>query len=201
MQARLIYLMGPSGAGKDSVIDAARSRLATLPVEVARRIITRSAESVGEQAIGVSAERFAALKDAGDFAMNWQANGHDYGISADINRLLAEGRHVLVNGSRGYLPEAQRQYPDLVAVLVHVSRDVLRERLVARGRESLADIELRLQRNDRLRDQADEWKGQSARYAVEPLDNSGTLEEAVTGLMAILARHGISGISATADRT
>jgi len=195
MQARLIYLMGPSGAGKDSVIDAARSRLATIPVEVARRVITRSAESIGEQAMGVSDERFAAMQDAGDFAMNWQANGHDYGIPVDINRWLAQGRHVLVNGSRDYLPEAQRRYPDLLAVLVSVSSDVLRQRLIARGRESLQDIESRLQRNERLRSEAQQWQGQGA---PQVLDNSGTLDQAVAALITLLSRH---GVNAAADRT
>jgi ribose 1,5-bisphosphokinase len=187
--------MGPSGAGKDSVIDAARSRLATIPVEVARRVITRSAESIGEQALGVSDERFAAMQDAGNFAMNWQANGHDYGIPVDINRWLAQGRHVLVNGSRDYLPEAQRRYPDLLAVLVSVSSDVLRQRLIARGRESLRDIESRLQRNERLRSEAQQWQGQGA---PQVLDNSGTLDQAVTALIALLSRH---GVNAAADRT
>jgi ribose 1,5-bisphosphokinase len=195
MQARLIYLMGPSGAGKDSVIDAARSRLATIPVDVVRRVITRSAESIGEQAVGVSDERFAAMQDAGDFAMNWQANGHDYGIPADINLWLAQGRHVLVNGSRAYLPEAQRRYPDLLAVLVSVSSEVLRQRLLARGRESLQDIESRLQRNECLRSEAQQWQGQDAPQVV---DNSGSLDQAVAALMALLGRN---GISAAGDRT
>lgn len=195
MQARLIYLMGPSGAGKDSVIDAARSRLATIPVDVVRRVITRSAESIGEQAVGVSDERFAAMQQAGDFAMNWKANGHDYGIPTDINLWLAQGRHVLVNGSRDYLPEAQRRYPDLLAVLVSVSSEVLRQRLLARGRESLQDIELRLQRNERLRTEAVQWQG---RGDPQVLDNSGTLDQAVAALMALLSRH---GISAAAGRT
>lgn len=195
MQARLIYLMGPSGAGKDSVIDAARGRLATIPVDVVRRVITRSAESIGEQALGVSDERFAAMQHAGDFAMNWRANGHDYGIPEDINLWLAQGRHVLINGSRDYLPEAQRRYPDLLPVLVSVSSDVLRQRLLLRGRESLEEIERRLQRNERLRTEAQQWQG---REAAQVLDNSGTLEQAVADLMALLSRH---GISAAGDRT
>jgi ribose 1,5-bisphosphokinase len=187
--------MGPSGAGKDSVIDAARGRLATIPVDVVRRVITRSAESIGEQALGVSDERFAAMQHAGDFAMNWRANGHDYGIPEDINLWLAQGRHVLINGSRDYLPEAQRRYPDLLPVLVSVSSEVLRQRLLLRGRESLEEIERRLQRNERLRTEAQQWQ---ERGAAQVLDNSGTVEQAVVALMAILSRHGISAVG---DRT
>lgn len=196
MQGRLIFLMGPSGAGKDSVIDAARCRLAAIPVEVVRRVITRSAESVGEQALGVSDERFAAMQATGEFAMNWRANGHYYGIPADINRHLTSGRHVLVNGSRGYLPEARRRYPALLPVLLGVETAVLRQRLLARGREPLEEVELRLQRNEQLREEAQRWQADAS--DIECLDNSGSLAQAVDALMALLARH---GISAAADRT
>lgn len=196
MQGRLIFVMGPSGVGKDSVIDAARSQLAAASVDVVRRVITRSAESIGEQAVGVSVEHFAAMQAAGEFAMNWRANGHDYGIPADINGPLANGKHVLVNGSRDYLPEAQRRYPDLLPILLGVERDVLRERLIARGRENFEEIALRLERNDRLRAESALW--QAGRSGLEYLDNSGTLEQAVVALMALLERH---GISAAKDRT
>jgi ribose 1,5-bisphosphokinase len=193
MQGRLIFLMGPSGSGKDSVIDAARSRLAAIPVDVVRRVITRSAESIGEQALGVSDERFADMQFAGDFAMNWRANGHYYGIPADINQHLADNRHVLVNGSRGYLPEARRLYPGLLPVLLGVDTAVLRQRLLARGREGLEEIELRLRRNERLREEARLW--QAGEGDIEVLDNSGSLEQAVEALMALLARHGINAVT------
>lgn len=62
---RLIFLMGPSGSGKDSLIDAARERLSAHGVEVARRVITRSAEAKGEAAHGVSIERFEAMRTRG----------------------------------------------------------------------------------------------------------------------------------------
>jgi ribose 1,5-bisphosphokinase len=188
--------MGPSGAGKDSVIDGAREQLARIPVHVARRIITRSAESVGEQAIGVSAQRFSVMQQSGDFAMNWRANGHDYGISVDINRRLADGGHVLVNGSRDYLPEAQRRYPDLLPIVLIVERSVLRQRLQRRARENEEEIAQRLQRNDHL-DMALVGP-QAAPGALEYLDNSGTLSSAVERLMAILRAH---GLSAAGDRT
>ena len=58
MSGKLIYLMGPSGSGKDSLIDAAREQLRARGCEVVRRVITRSAESVGEDALSVTRERF-----------------------------------------------------------------------------------------------------------------------------------------------
>ncbi|MGY4490053.1 phosphonate metabolism protein/1,5-bisphosphokinase (PRPP-forming) PhnN [Pseudomonas sp. TE3610] len=190
MSGRLIYLMGPSGSGKDSVIDAAREALQRIDVQVARRTITRSAEAVGEHAVGVSPDTFVRMQAAGEFAMNWQANGLQYGIGSDINARLAEGHHVLVNGSRAWLPHAVQRYPQLLPVLITVQRDALRQRLLARGRETLAQVEERLARNDRLQAEPAQWEEGSVR--IEALDNSTDLASAVQRLMALLARHGIS---------
>ncbi|MGH8441263.1 MAG: phosphonate metabolism protein/1,5-bisphosphokinase (PRPP-forming) PhnN, partial [Pseudomonas sp.] len=126
LPGRLVYLMGPSGSGKDSLIDAARATLATHNVAVARRVITRSAEAKGEDAVGVSPERFAQMRAEGDFALCWRANGLDYGIPVQIDHWLQQGRSVLVNGSRAHLAEARQRYPDLLAVLLTVEPQVLR---------------------------------------------------------------------------
>src|SRR3546814_2744922 len=48
MQGRLIYLTGPSGAGKDSLLDAARAALAERGVRIARLVIPRSADAIDE---------------------------------------------------------------------------------------------------------------------------------------------------------
>lgn len=181
---RLIYLVGPSGAGKDSLIEASRARLRAQGIEVARRVITRSAEAKGEDAIGVSTERFTALRDQGGFALHWQANGLAYGIPADIDRWLGEGRNVLVNGSRGYLPQARQRYPDLLAIRLEVDLAVLRQRLVAREREPIEQIEQRLARGQQLQ-RTDDGR-------IRVLDNSGTLDAAVDSLFRILAQEGLN---------
>ncbi|BDU10009.1 ribose 1,5-bisphosphate phosphokinase PhnN [Pseudomonas sp. RtIB026] len=174
--------MGPSGSGKDSLIDAARERLFTLGVEVARRVITRSAEAKGEAALGVSVERFEAMREAGAFALDWQANGLSYGIPVQLDAWLAAGRSVLVNGSRAYLANARQRYPDLVAVGLTVSQRALRQRLLARGRESNEEIEQRLARNFRL---------QAYDPGVHVVDNSASLAGAVEALLALLRNEGV----------
>lgn len=181
---RLVYLMGPSGAGKDSLIDAARATLAAHNVAIARRVITRSAEAKGEDAIGVSSERFEQMCAEGDFALHWRANGLAYGIPVQIDSWLQQGRTVLVNGSRAHLAEARQRYPDLLAVLLTVDPQVLRQRLLARGRESLEDIERRLARSQQLvlPDQD-----------VCLLDNSTYLDDAVARLLDLLRERGLLG--------
>ncbi|QLJ13052.1 phosphonate metabolism protein/1,5-bisphosphokinase (PRPP-forming) PhnN [Pseudomonas putida] len=180
---RLIFLVGPSGSGKDSLIDASREQLALAGVEIARRVITRSAEAKGEAAQGVTPEQFDTLRAQGAFAMHWRANGLDYGIPRQVDQWLAAGRAVLVNGSRAYLPEARQRYPDMLAVLVEVKPEVLRQRLLARGRESAEEVEQRLARSARLQAAADP--------SVHVLDNSSTLEAAVAAFVSLLRHQGV----------
>lgn len=179
MKGRLIYLIGPSGSGKDTVLDAARDALTERGVRVAKRVITRSAEAVGESADAVSPEAFEELERGDAFAMSWRANGLAYGIPAQINHWLAAGDDVLVNGSRGYLPEARQCYPDMLVVLLSVRPEVLRQRLLKRNRESLEQIEARLARNARFEDSLDE---------LFLVDNSGDLNESVNKLLRIIDR-------------
>lgn len=180
---RLIFLVGPSGSGKDSLIDASREQLAVAGVEIARRVITRSAEAKGEAAQGVTPEQFDTLRAQGAFAMHWRANGLDYGIPRQVDQWLAAGRPVLVNGSRAYLAEARQRYPDLLVVLVQVKPEVLRQRLLARGRETTEEVEQRLARSARLQAAADP--------SVHVLDNSSTLEAAVAAFFSLLRNQGV----------
>ncbi|WLH31775.1 phosphonate metabolism protein/1,5-bisphosphokinase (PRPP-forming) PhnN [Pseudomonas canadensis] len=187
MAGRLIYLIGPSGSGKDSLLDAARSRLAERGCRVVRRVITRSAEAVGEAAQGVSPEQFAALQAEGAFALSWQANGLSYGIPKEIDEWLAAGDDVLVNGSRAHLAQTRARYPTSLVLLLTVDQAVLRQRLIARGREALADIEARLARNTRFT--AELIAGHGAGLFI--LDNPGPLEQTVERLLCCLD-HGHS---------
>lgn len=181
--AKLIYLTGPSGSGKDSVIEAARATLAAYGICIARRVITRSAEALGEQAHGVSDNEFNGLREEGAFAMHWLANGLAYGIPAQIDTWLNAGHPVLVNGSRGYLAEARIRYPDLVAIRIDVAPAVLRSRLHERGRESAEEIEDRMRRNAQLQGQND--------VGVRTLDNSESLQATVTAFVELLREEGV----------
>lgn len=183
MGGRLIYLMGPSGSGKDSLLNAVRERLAADGCRIARRVITRSAEAVGEDAAPVSLAEFEQNEIAGAFALSWRANGLAYGIPRQIDDWLAAGEDVLVNGSRAYLSEARQRYPALLAVLLRVDMAVLRERLLARGRESPAQIEQRLARNALFDETVADLDG------MHVLDNSSHFQRTVDGLLALIGHR------------
>lgn len=117
----------------------------------AHRYITRPADAGGENHVALSTDEFLARTQANLFALHWQSHGLSYGIGIEINQWLAKGVTVVVNGSREYLPMARQRYPELLPVLVEVSEATLRDRLSSRSRETLEEIELRLQRNRDLR--------------------------------------------------
>ncbi|MDP2780138.1 phosphonate metabolism protein/1,5-bisphosphokinase (PRPP-forming) PhnN [Devosia sp.] len=151
MTACLIYLMGASGSGKDSLLQYARDALASDPAVVfAHRYITRPAAAGGENHVALSAQEFAARKAAGLFALDWCSHGLHYAIGVEIDQWLERDICVVVNGSRGYLPQARQRYAQLLPVSIEVAPEVLRARLTARGRENASAIEARLEQHQRL---------------------------------------------------
>src|SRR6185369_620250 len=119
VKGRLVYVVGASGVGKDALLNYARANLApNAEVRFAQRWITRPATAGGEDHRPLSAEQFALMEAAGRFAMAWRANGNAYGIDSEICAWLAQGQTVVVSGSREYLPQALRDFPQLVLVNV-----------------------------------------------------------------------------------
>lgn len=148
MTGRLIYVVGPSGAGKDSLLGWLREHLPPdAGIAFARRTITRPSAGPGdEQHEAMAVADFARLRDAGGFAIHWEANGLHYGVrDAELNA-HRDGRTVVVNGSRAYLAEAMRRVPTLTVVHVTAGIETLRRRLLERGRESPAQVSARVQR-------------------------------------------------------
>ncbi|MES2889092.1 MAG: phosphonate metabolism protein/1,5-bisphosphokinase (PRPP-forming) PhnN [Pseudomonadota bacterium] len=176
---RLLVVVGPSGAGKDSVLRAWRERLSATDAEVAfaRRVITRPPEA-NEAHESVDEEAFARLRAQRALATWWQANGLLYGIRQTELAPLAQGAWVVMNGSRAHLPALRAQAPGLRAVAITAPTEVLAERLAQRGREDAqalaqrlarapqAEVDLTLCNDGTLADTADAlhrwWQGQGA---------------------------------------
>jgi len=189
MAGKLIYLIGPSGSGKDTLISLVRQQLGQeADVCFAHRYITRPASAGGENHIALTEEEFLARQRAGLFAMSWASHGCHYGIGIEINQWLAKGLTVVMNGSRGYLTTALQHYPELCPVLIEVAPEVLKERLARRGRETLKDIELRLNRNSQF--------GLNAEKDCLRVDNTHSPELASQQLLAIIDQYRRQGVCA-----
>ena len=149
MNSRLIYVVGPSGAGKDTLLTWLKSRIRSSSLlHWARRTIDRPPpiEFNAEQHESVEAEGFEKLLKEGAFAMHWEANSHRYGIRFQEIAPLYQFKWVIVNGSRGYLPTVAKDYPGLTVLHITADQELLRKRLIDRGRESNEMIEERLRR-------------------------------------------------------
>lgn len=142
---RLIVVVGPSGAGKDSVLRAWRERVQGHGVHFARRIITRPPEA-SEAHDSVSEGEFGAMRARGHLATWWHANGLLYGVGWGELAPLRHGRWVVLNGSRAHLPVLRAQAPRMQAVEITASVAVRAQRLEARGREDATGIARRLSR-------------------------------------------------------
>ncbi|MGR5177173.1 ribose 1,5-bisphosphokinase [Vibrio parahaemolyticus] len=145
-KGKLYYVIGPSGAGKDTLIDAIRADHPD-DIIVAHRYITRPFGAGGENHVAVSEQEYLSRQQKGLFAMSWRAHGLCYGVGLEVKTWLDKGISVLLNGSRAELAQAQQCFgSELVPIVVHLELDVLRTRLQNRGRESHEEIERRLQR-------------------------------------------------------
>ncbi|MEO0542704.1 MAG: phosphonate metabolism protein/1,5-bisphosphokinase (PRPP-forming) PhnN [Pseudomonadota bacterium] len=142
----LFVFTGPSGSGKDSLINWLRSRLADDPsMHFVRRVITRD-DGGNEEHDCVTREVFEEKRIAGAYAVTWEAHGLSYGIPAAVLTHTASGGHAIMNGSRRALPAIASVFKDLQVINLHVAREILAQRLLARGRESAEEISTRLAR-------------------------------------------------------
>jgi ribose 1,5-bisphosphokinase len=171
-RGELFYLMGPSGSGKDALIRSARGWIRPeAPIGFAHRYITRPVEIEGENHIAVTEIEFERLLHHGCLAMHWAGNGLRYGIGVEIYYWLRNGLNVVINGSREYFNEAARAHPGLIPIFVHAPEEVLRERLLRRGRESLEEVEQRLVR-------AGKFTELIQHPGMMVINNAGSVEEA-----------------------
>jgi ribose 1,5-bisphosphokinase len=143
---RLILVVGPSGAGKDTLLTLAKAACADdSNIVFPRRVVTREA-STSEDNEQLSPEAFRDGLARGDFAMHWEAHSHCYALPRSVEDDIRAGRIVVVNVSRLVVDALRRAYADVVVVSVTAPPQVLAERLAMRARGSDGQIENRLRR-------------------------------------------------------
>ncbi|MGF1659044.1 MAG: phosphonate metabolism protein/1,5-bisphosphokinase (PRPP-forming) PhnN [Rubrimonas sp.] len=171
----LHLVVGPSGVGKDALID--RARVARPDILFPRRWITRSADAGGEAHVAVAPEAFEAMAAAGDFALHWRAHGLAYGVPRAMADALGAGRHVVLNASRAAVAQARAQFQPVRVLLVAAPPEALARRIAARGRETEAEARARLDRAPPPPTGPD----------VRTIDNGGALDDAAAAFLAALA--------------
>lgn len=173
VRGTLFLIVGPSGAGKDTLIAAARGRLPRYVFP--QRTITRPRHAGGEDHIEVGADDFERLEREGGFALSWRAHGLRYGIPASIASELSGGRHVVINVSREILAEARRLFSASRVIEVTAPPEQRAARLRERGREAEGAIGSRLARVQSVE-------------ADDTIVNDGPLETAIAKFLTALTK-------------
>ena len=171
----LVLVVGPSGAGKDTIMRRVHDRLSPgSGIVFARRVVTRAADAAEDNEVATD-ETFLEALGRGGFVLDWQAHGLRYGVPRQVCEELAQGRVVVVNVSRTVVARARSTFTCVRIVLLTAPAEIRASRISARGRD--ADAAERLAREplplDELRPDL-------------TIDNAGTPEAAVDRLQRFL---------------
>lgn len=179
MSGLLILVVGPSGVGKDSLLEGAKSLLeGDVRFHFLRRDITRAASAGGEAHNAVSIAQFTDTLNRGGYGLNWGAHDLQYGLPNTELAALSVGKTVIANGSRSVLDIARSRFDRLAIISVTASENLLRQRLLAREREDADDIERRIRRARAFQVEGDD---------VFVLENDASLEQGIASFVELLA--------------
>jgi len=142
-----VILSSPSGGGKTTIARLLLERRSDLGYSVSCTTrAPREGEVDGRDYRFLTSEAFLAARDAGEFAEWAEVHGNFYGtLRSEVERVLASGRHVLmdidVQGARQF----HAAFPDTVLIFVlPPSGEVLKSRLSGRKSESRERLLVRL---------------------------------------------------------
>jgi ribose 1,5-bisphosphokinase len=175
----VVLIVGPSGAGKDALIQGAEDQLGPDPAfHFPRRLINRAAHTA--EAHDVLSDGHADAPDLSQtFPLSWQAHGLTYALPAEIDNAVRAGRCVVFNASRTIVGAARDRYRTARVIYIDAPLDVRARRLGERGRETSVEI------RDRLAREVASFSPADADIVIE---NTATLDAGIAALSAAL-RH------------
>lgn len=137
----LFLVVGPSGVGKDSLIQAFQATAPEIFV-FPQRYVTRPRMDDSEDFNPVERSEFREE----DYWLSWEAHGLLYGLPKSIDDDLAAGRHVMLNTSRKMIGMIENKHSRVAVLSITAEPHIIAERLAGRGRETAEEIQLRMSR-------------------------------------------------------
>lgn len=142
-------LSAPSGAGKTTLREKLRELMPDLEysVSVTTRC-PRAQEIEGKDYHFVLREAFESARKNHGFIEWAEVHGNLYGTPVEfIEKNLKEGKDVLLDIDVKGALQIKKQFPSALLIFIDaVSTDVLRERLLCRGTNTLEEVEERIQK-------------------------------------------------------
>ena len=180
-QGRVFVISGPSGVGKDSVIE----RL--LPLVDIDTVVTMTTRRIRDNEVDgihyrfVSVEQFEDLRARGELLESAFVHGNWYGVPADsVRASVARGRDVLIKVDPQGARSIKSLMPDAIFIFLRpASIEELRGRLLLRGSETDEERALRI-RNAEIELQDQVWFD----YVVD--NPNGQIATAIATLRSII---------------
>jgi guanylate kinase len=185
--AQLIIISGPSGVGKDTIIDALRARPRDPDYHYVVTCTTRGprpGEVPGHSYHFLSRAEFAELRASGELLESAQVHGNWYGTPRrEVARALAEGHDVILKIDVQGAAAVKERVPDaLLVFIVPPSLEALFQRLRSRATENADELELR-QRNAAIE------LARQGDYDRVVVNEDGEVERTAAEIEAIIAQE------------
>lgn len=178
----LVVLSGPSGVGKDTVLEHIRRREPDILYCVtATTRPPRPGEQDGIDYYFLSEEEFERLKGAGGLLEHAHVHGHSYGVPCrQVSEALERQQDVLACVDVQGATTIHSRIPSTILIFLAPGQiEDLRQRLEHRATEGAADLQLRLKN-------ADAEMARAAEFDYVVRNPEGRVEEAVERVEAII---------------
>lgn len=177
----VFVIVGPSGSGKDTLINWLRAELQDRSeILFVRRIVTRPSDNDHEDHDTLELAQFLSAQKAGAFATSWQAHDLHYAIPASAKDHVDQGGFAILNGARRALGQLEAAFARLQIIHLDVNPSVLAKRLGNRGRNSDTNLSTRL---------AQQTLDFQAKTPIIHVANNGPVDEAGQHIVKLIEQH------------
>lgn len=158
---KIVLIVGASGVGKDTLLRGIKEKV---DANFLKRYITREPDS-NESNYYLDKNAFLTLKEKNYFISTWEAHENCYAIAKEH---IKNGVNI-ISISRGAIKDFEKIFDEVATINITIPKELLRQRLLKRGRESKEQIEKRIQRS---------YPQIECKNLIE-FDNSDTLEKSI----------------------